>query len=236
MELRPQAAVRRRLPGRVAVRGVRLDRARREHDPAAGGPAAQAGLVRQGGADGRGPAVRRRRQRRHRHRARRDGRAVRAQPVGVRRLLQAARQVRGGQPRRLPDRRRHRLPRRRGLPLHLRPQEGHDHLRRDEHLPGRDRGRPRGPPRHLRGRRVRHPERGVGRAGPRRRRQAAGLRPRRGRRRRRTPASTSPATRCRARSRGSTSCPRPAPARSSSASCGPRTGPAAPARSDHPSV
>ena len=31
-----------------------------------------------------------------RHRARRDRRAVRAQPVGVRRLLQAARQVRGG--------------------------------------------------------------------------------------------------------------------------------------------
>ena len=45
------------------------------------------------------------------------------------------------QPRRVPDRRRHRLPRRRGLPLHLRPQEGHDHLRRDEHLPGGDRGR-----------------------------------------------------------------------------------------------
>ena len=77
--------------------------------------------------------------------------------VGVRRLLQAARQVRGGPPRRLPDRRRHRLPRRRGLPLHLRPQEGHDHLRRDEHLPGRDRGRARAAPRHLRGGRVRHP-------------------------------------------------------------------------------
>ena len=101
----------------------------------------------------------------------RDGRAVRPQPVGVRRLLQAARQVRGGPPRRVPDRRRHRLPRRRGLPLHLRPQEGHDHLGRDEHLPGRDRGRARGPPRRLRGRRVRHPERGVGRDGARRGRQ-----------------------------------------------------------------
>ena len=36
--------------------------------------------------------------------------------------------------------RRHRLRRRRGLPLHLRPQEGHDHLGRRQHLPGRDRG------------------------------------------------------------------------------------------------
>ena len=97
------------------------------------------------------------------HRSGGDRRAVRAQPVGVRRLLQAARQVRGGPPRRLPDRRRHRLPRRRGLPLHLRPQEGHDHLRRDEHLSGRDRGRARAASRHLRGGRVRHPERGVGR-------------------------------------------------------------------------
>ena len=99
-----------------------------------GGPDAQAGFVRQGGADGGDPAVRRRRQRRHGHRSGRTGRAVRAERVDVRRLLQAARQVRGGPPRRLPDRRRHRLPRRRGLPLHLRPQEGHDHLRRDEHL------------------------------------------------------------------------------------------------------
>ena len=79
VELRPQAAVRRRLPARLAVRGLRLDRARREHDPAARGPAAQARLVRQGGADGRDPAVRRRRQRGHRHRARGDRRAVRAQ-------------------------------------------------------------------------------------------------------------------------------------------------------------
>ena len=136
--------------------------------------------------------------------------------VGLRRLLQAARQVRGGPPRRLPDRRRHRLPRRRGLPLHLRPQEGHDHLRRDEHLPGRDRGRARAAPRRLRGGGVRHPERGVGRERARRRRA-----PRPGAsidddgRASSTPASTSPATRCRARSRGSTSCRRPARARSS---------------------
>ena len=64
------------------------------------------------------------------HRPGRAGRAVRPERGDVRRLLQAARQVRGGSPRRLPDRRRHRLPRRRGVPLHLRPQEGHDHLRR----------------------------------------------------------------------------------------------------------
>ena len=38
-------------------------------------------------------------------------------------------------------RRRHRLPRRGRLPVPVRPQERHDHLRRGEHLPGRDRGR-----------------------------------------------------------------------------------------------
>ena len=76
---------------------------------------------------------------------------------------------------RLPDRRRHRLPRRRGLLLHLRPQEGHDHLRRHEHLPGRDRGGARDPPRRARGRRVRHAERGMGRVRARRRRRARGL-------------------------------------------------------------
>ena len=162
----------------------------------------------------------------------RHRRAVRAQPVGVRRLLQAARQVRGGPPRRLPDRRRHRLPRRRGLPLHLRPQEGHDHLRRDEHLPGRDRVRARAAPRRLRGRGVRHPERGVGRERARRRRAPPGQRARRGRRHRARPRSTSPATRCRARSRGPTSCRRPGRARSSSASCGRRSGPTGRSTSD----
>ena len=116
---------------------------------------------------GRDPPVRRRRQHRHRHRPRGHGRGVRPVAVGVRRLLQAARQVRRGPSRRLPDRRRHRLPRRRGLPLHLRPQEGHDHLGRDEHLPGRDRVGARGPPRHLRSSGVRHPERRLGRTRPR---------------------------------------------------------------------
>ena len=44
----------------------------------------------------------------------------------------AAQRVRGRQ---VEVGRRHRVRRRRGLPLHLRPQEGHDHLRRREHLP-----------------------------------------------------------------------------------------------------
>jgi acyl-coenzyme A synthetase/AMP-(fatty) acid ligase len=44
-------------------------------------------------------------ERRHRHRSGGRRRAVRAVAVGVRRLLQAARQVRRGPPRRLPDRR-----------------------------------------------------------------------------------------------------------------------------------
>ena len=60
-------------------------------------------------------------------------------------------------------RRRHRVRRRGGLPLHLRPQEGHDHLGRGEHLPGRDRGGHLPAPRCPRRRGVRHPGRRVGR-------------------------------------------------------------------------
>ena len=59
--------------------------------------------------------------------------------------------------------RRRRVRRRRGLPLHLRPQEGHDHLGRREHLPGRDRGGAPRAPRRARRRGVRHPRRRVGR-------------------------------------------------------------------------
>ena len=92
------------------------------------------------------------------------------------------------------------------------------------------------PPRRLRGRGVRHPQRGVGRVGPRRRRRPPGSTLDDEERRRRTPASTSPATRCRGRSRGSTSCPRPARARCSSASCGRPTGPAAPPTSPQSGV
>ena len=119
VELHAEADVPCRLPGRLAVRGVRLDRARRQHHPSARGSVAQAGVVRHAGADGRDQAVRRRRQRGHRHRPGEHRRAVREEPECVRRLLQAARPVPEGSARRLSDRRRHRLPRRRGLLLHL---------------------------------------------------------------------------------------------------------------------
>ena len=49
-------------------------------------------------------------------------------------------QDRGRPAARLLHRRGHRLPGRRRLPVPLRPQVRHDHLRRGEHLPGRDRG------------------------------------------------------------------------------------------------
>ena len=45
--------------------------------------------------------------------------------------------------------RRHWLPRRGRLPLHLRPRQGHDHQWRSEHLSGRDRGRAADHPRSL---------------------------------------------------------------------------------------
>ena len=116
VELRAQAAVRGRLPAGVAVGGLRLDRARRGLRPRARGPDAQARLLRPAGARHRDRAVRRGRQRRDRHRARASGRAVRPVQGRVQRVLQAAGQLRRGQPRRLPHRRRHRLPGRRGLP------------------------------------------------------------------------------------------------------------------------
>ena len=137
-----QASVPRRVPAGLAVRGVRLDRAERQHDPAASRSAAQARVVRQGAADGGDPPLRRRRQHRHGRRAGGDGRAVRAQLCGVRGLLQAARQVRRRPPRRVPDRRRRRVSRRGGIPLHLRSQARHDHLRRRQHLSGRESRRP----------------------------------------------------------------------------------------------
>ena len=151
-----------RLPGRLAVGGLRLDRARGELHPRAAGPAAQAGIVREAGAAASRSAVRRRRQRGHRDGPEPPGRAVRPSARRLRRLLQAARPLPRRQPGGLADRGRRRLPRRRGLLLHLRSQEGHDHLGRHEHLSGRDRGRARAAPGHLRGRGVRHPERGVG--------------------------------------------------------------------------
>jgi fatty-acyl-CoA synthase/long-chain acyl-CoA synthetase len=64
----PSSACTRRLPRRLAVGDLRLDRARSQHRARAGRSAAQARIVRSGGADGRDRAVRRRRQRGHRHR------------------------------------------------------------------------------------------------------------------------------------------------------------------------
>ena len=66
--------------------------------------------------------------------------------------------------RRLEVGRRRRVRRRRGLRLHLRPQEGHDHLGRREHLSRRDRGRAPRAPAGARRRGVRHPRRRMGRA------------------------------------------------------------------------
>ena len=94
VELRAQAAVRRRLPAGVAVGDLRLDRARRRLRAQAQGPDAQARLVRPAGARHRDRAVRRGRQRGHRHRARAPRRAVRALQGRVQRVLQAAGQLR----------------------------------------------------------------------------------------------------------------------------------------------
>ena len=68
------------------------------------------------------------------------------------------------------------LPRRRRLPVPVRPQERHDHLGRREHLPGRDRGRAAHPPEGRRRRRVRHPPRRLGRGDQGRGRAGAGRR------------------------------------------------------------
>ena len=97
-----------------------------------------AGLLRPAGPVGACRAARRRRQRGARRRARRD---LRARAARVGRLLEEAGADGGALRARLAAHRRRRAPRRRGLPLHRRPQEGHDHLRRVQHLPARGRGR-----------------------------------------------------------------------------------------------
>jgi hypothetical protein len=117
-----------RLPGGLALRGVRLHRARRQHDAA---PEDQRGS--------RAPAGSRRRGRDPRSSTRTgawstEPRTCRASSSCERRacshLPQGPGEVRGGPARRLADGRRRRLLRRGGLLLHLRPQEGHDHLGR----------------------------------------------------------------------------------------------------------
>ena len=173
----PEAAVSRRLPDRLAVGGVRLDGDGCRHRARPGRPPPQARVVRAGGAPASRSSCSMTTATRSPSRVRRA-----SCTCGRRRCSptyhKAARQVRGGPPRRLPHRWRRRLPGRGGLLLHLRPQEGHDHQRRHEHLSGRDRGRAGGASRHLRGRGVRHPVGGVGRGGARRGRAAARLHPR----------------------------------------------------------
>ena len=78
-----------------------------------------------------------------------------------------------GARRRLVPHRRHRARRRRGLPLRRRPLPRHDHLRRREHLSGRDRERARRVPGHRRGRGGRPARRALGRGGRGRRRAGA---------------------------------------------------------------
>ena len=82
----------------------------------------------------------RRRPRRARHRLDEDGRP------GLRVQGRQVEDRREPRRRRVLHRRRRRLPQRGRLPVPLRPQERHDHRRRREHLPGRDRGRDPRPP------------------------------------------------------------------------------------------
>ncbi len=93
------------------------------------------------------------------------------------RLLQGPGGHGRGVPARLAPHRRHRLPRRRQLPVHRRPGEGHDHHRRLQRVLDRGGAGADGPPRHPGLRRHRSPGREVGRAGGRRR--PAARRPRR---------------------------------------------------------
>src|SRR6267378_1174089 len=150
-----------------ALRVLRLDRARREHRAASRGRAAQARLVRPRRARRRAGHPRRRRPPR---RARHARRAVRA-PLRrrVRRVLPQPGGHGADLARRVDVGGRRGLDGRRALRLHLRPQAGHDHLGRREHLPGRDRGRPAPSSRRRGRRRLRSTRSGVGRARPRRR-------------------------------------------------------------------
>ena len=105
---------------------------------------------------------------------RRGRRALRARLSGDGRLLRdAGRDRRGDRRGRLAAHGRPRLDgRARPLP-HRRPPEGHDHPRRREHLPARDRAAAVHPRARRRSRRRRHPRREVGRAGLRVRQRGA---------------------------------------------------------------
>ena len=137
-----------------------------------------------------------------------------------------------GARRRLVPHRRRRLAGRRGLPLHPRPLQGHDHLRRRERVPGRDRvgaaraaGR-RGGRGHRRARTRRWGEVGLAVVVA-----APGAATRPGGAAARRCASGWPASRCPGTSGSPTTCPRPPPARSASPTCAPATPP--PRRTPH---
>ena len=98
------------------------------------------------------------------------GRGVRPRAERHAGLSQPPRRERRDAARRLAAHRRRRLPRRRRLHLPRRPQEGHDHPRRREHLPARDRGRPARARRRPGRRGGRPPGRGARRGGARGRR------------------------------------------------------------------
>ena len=116
-------------------------------------------VVRPAGAVGAPGPAGRRGQRGGPGRARRD---LRARAARHERLLEQARADRGGLQVRLAPHRRRRQGRRAGLPHDRRPQEGHDRLRRVQHLPPRGRGRPRHPRRGRPGRRGRRARRDAG--------------------------------------------------------------------------
>ena len=162
------------------------------------------------------------------------GRALHPHDAGDGRLPPHRRAALRARRRRLEVGRRRRLPRRRGLPLHLRPQEGHDHLRRGEHLPRRDRGGDPRAPGDPRRRGVRHPRRRVGRAGARDRATARRRRPSISTSCARSSTRASAATSGHATTRCATSCRAPSRASCSSVCCGTSTGAIARPRSEPP--
>ncbi len=211
-----------------AVAGLRLDRddRQRHHAPLRilGGAGCQDPLLRPSLCRRRDPGRRPKRRRIAHRGGGRDRDPLRGGDEG---LLEQPRGDAGGVLRGwLAAHRRRRLLRRRRLSLHLRPDEGHDRLRRRERLSGRGGERPLGHPGDRRCGGDRCAGRALGRGG-----QGDG-RPRPGRRPTRTTSSpsaarASPATRRRSRSTSWTACRAIRPARSCAASCARPTGPAA---------
>ena len=132
--------------------------------------------------------------------------------------------------RRLAAHRRRRLHGRGRLPLHPRPHQGHDHLRRREHLSGRSRERDLRSSRRRRSRGDRRARRQVGRSGQGRRGDEARQGSHRARTSSPSPAPASPASRRRSRSTSSRRCRATPRARSCAAICASRIGRARTAR------